>query len=52
MEYGRLVVGTVFAACEQPPLDRVLLRKKNALIQVCRRDLVRSIPLEERDRWC
>ena len=27
MEYGRLVVGTVFAACEQPPLDQVLLVK-------------------------
>lgn len=25
VEYGRLVVGMVFAACGQPPLDRVLL---------------------------
>lgn len=28
------------------------LRKKNALIQACRRDLVRNIPLEARGRWC
>lgn len=25
---------------------------KNALIQACRRDFVRRIPPEERDRWC
>lgn len=28
------------------------LRKENALIPACRRDLVRSIPLEERGRSC